>query len=70
QIAGMAGAFGNVGAVMFLTMNSLVDYDQFFMFIGIVSAFVFTLIVLFLEEPKGQMVETLPDGTVQMIDVK
>ena len=70
QIAGMAGAFGNVGAVMFLTMNSLVDYDQFFMFIGIVSAFVFTLIILFLEEPKGQMVETLPDGTVQMIDVK
>ncbi|MDH5219296.1 MAG: MFS transporter [Gammaproteobacteria bacterium] len=70
QIAGMAGAFGNVGAVMFLTMNSLVDYDQFFMFIGIVSALVFALIVLFLEEPKGQMVETLPDGTVQMIDVK
>jgi NNP family nitrate/nitrite transporter-like MFS transporter len=29
QIAGMAGAFGNVGAVMFLTVNSLVDYDQF-----------------------------------------
>lgn len=70
QIAGMAGAFGNVGAVMFLTMNSLVDYDQFFLFIGIISALVFTLIVLFLEEPKGQMVETLPDGTVQMIDVK
>jgi NNP family nitrate/nitrite transporter-like MFS transporter len=70
QIAGMAGAFGNVGAVMFLTVNSLVEYDQFFMFIGIISAFVFTLIVLFLEEPRGQMAETLPDGTVQMIDVK
>jgi len=70
QIAGMAGAFGNVGAVMFLTVNSLVDYDQFFMFIGVVSAIVFALIVLFLEEPKGQIAETLPDGTVQMIDVK
>ncbi len=69
QIAGMAGAFGNVGAVMFLTVNSLVDYDQFFLFIGIVSAIVFALIILFLEEPKGQMVETMPDGTVQMIDV-
>lgn len=70
QIAGMAGAFGNVGAVMFLTMNSLFDYDQFFMFIGIISAIVFVLILVYLEEPKGQMVETLPDGTVQMIDVK
>lgn len=70
QIAGMAGAFGNVGAVIFLTVNSLVDYNQFFMFIGIVSAIVFTLIVIFLEEPSGQMVETLADGTVQMIDVK
>ena len=70
QIAGMAGAFGNVGAVMFLTANSLIDYDQFFLFIGIISAIVFVLILIFLEEPKGQIAETLPDGTVQMIDVK
>jgi len=28
-------------SVMFLTMNSLVTYDQFFLFIGFVSAFVF-----------------------------
>ncbi len=70
QIAGMAGAFGNVGAVMFLTVNSLVDYDQFFLVIGLVSAFVFMLILFFLEEPGGQMVEVLPDGTVQLIDVK
>jgi len=70
QIAGMAGAFGNVGAVIFLTVNSLVSYDQFFLFIGIVSAFVFILIIFFLEEPKGQIAETLPDGTIQMIDVK
>ncbi len=69
QIAGMVGAFGNVGAVMFLTINSLADYDQFFLFIGIVAAFVFVLILFFLEEPKGQITETLPDGTVQMIEV-
>jgi len=70
QIAGMVGAFGNVGAVLFLTINSLVDYDQFFLVIGIVSAFVFALILFFLEEPKGQMAEIMPDGTVQMIEVK
>ncbi len=70
QIAGMAGAFGNVGAVIFLTVNSLVDYNQFFLFIGIVSASVFAMILIFLEEPEGRMAETLPDGTVQLIDVK
>ncbi len=70
QIAGMVGAFGNVGAVMFLTVNSIVDYDQFFLVIALVSGFVFLLILFFLEEPKGQIAETLPDGTVQMIDVK
>ncbi len=70
QIAGMAGAYGNVGAVMFLTVNSLVDYDIFFLVIGTVAAFVLTMIIFFLEEPKGQMTEVMPDGTVQMIDVK
>ncbi len=70
QIAGMVGAFGNVGAVIFLTVNSLVNYDQFFFFIGMVSAFVLTLIIFFLEEPSGSMAEIMPDGSVQMIDVK
>jgi len=70
QIAGMVGAFGNVGAVIFLTVNSLVDYDQFFLFIGAVSGVVLLLILAFLEEPKGQTAEIMPDGTVQMIDVK
>ena len=69
QIAGMVGAFGNVGAVMFLTVNSLVDYDQFFMLIGIVSTIVLVLIVIFLEEPKGHMTEILDDGTVEIIKV-
>lgn len=70
QIAGMAGAFGNVGAVLFLTANSMFTYDQFFMIIGLTALFVFMLIFFFLEEPQGQMAEVLPDGTVQMIEVK
>ncbi|SMN16209.1 Nitrate/nitrite transporter [uncultured Candidatus Thioglobus sp.] len=67
QIAGMAGAYGNVGAVLFLTVNTLVDYDQFFMLIGVVSVIVLMLIIFFLEEPKGHMVEVLDDGTVEVI---
>lgn len=70
QIAGMAGAYGNVGAVLFLTVNSIVAYNFFFMVIGVAAVIVLVLIIFFLEEPKGQMTEILEDGTVQMIDVK
>ncbi len=70
QFAGMAGAYGNVGAVMFLTVNSVVDYNIFFMIIGIIAVIVLILIMFFLDEPSGQITEVLDDGTVQMIDIK
>ena len=46
------------------------SYDAFFLTIGIGASIVFLLILFYLEEPQGQMAETLPDGTVQLIDVK
>lgn len=69
QVAGMAGAYGNVGAVTFLTVLSFADTMWFFLVIAGAAVFAFLIVVLFLEEPKGQMAEVLPDGTVQMIDV-
>ncbi len=68
QVAGMAGAYGNVGAVAFLTILSLVSAQTFFLVIA-VTAVVTLIAVQFMDEPKGQMAEILPDGTVQMIDV-
>ena len=68
QIAGMTGAYGNVGAVSYLTVLSFVDYSTFFLVIGL-SALVIFFIAMMLDEPKGQISETLPDGTVHMIDV-
>ncbi len=68
QIAGMAGAYGNVGAVTFLTVLSFVDSSTFFLVIAGAAAVVFML-VQFLEEPEGHMSEVLPDGTVQLIEV-
>ncbi len=68
QIAGMAGAYGNVGAVTFLTIFSFVDASQFFMIIASSSAIGF-IATLFLEEPKGHTAEVLPDGTVELIKV-
>lgn len=68
QIAGMVGAYGNVGGVTFLTVYSFVDTSTFFMVIAC-AAIVCLGLVQFLEEPKGHMHEILPDGTVQMIEV-
>lgn len=68
QIAGMTGAYGNVGAVTFLTVFSFVDAATFFLVIA--GAAVLCLIaVQFLDEPNEQTAEVMPDGTVKMIDV-
>lgn len=68
QIAGMAGAYGNVGAVLFLTALSFVSYSSFFLLIG-GSAVVAFVAVQFMDEPQGHMVEVGEDGTVQLIEV-
>ncbi|MEZ0121649.1 MAG: NarK family nitrate/nitrite MFS transporter [Candidatus Reddybacter sp.] len=68
QIAGMVGAYGNVGGVTFLTVYSFVDTSTFFMVIAGAAALCLIL-VQFIEEPKGHMHEVLPDGTVQLIEV-
>jgi NNP family nitrate/nitrite transporter-like MFS transporter len=69
QIAGMVGAYGNVGAVLFLTVLSFVSPQIFFLTIAGAALFVLVA-VQFIEEPKGHMAEVLPDGTVQMIEVE
>ena len=68
QIAGVVGAYGNIGAVLFLTVLSFVTAQTFFLVIaGSVALTVFA--VMFLEEPEGHIAEVLPDGSVQMIEV-
>ena len=69
QIAGMTGAYGNVGAVTYLTVLSMVDYSTFFMVIA-ATAVVGFVALLALEEPKGHMAEVREDGTVEMISLK
>ncbi|MGD9661303.1 MAG: NarK family nitrate/nitrite MFS transporter [Porticoccaceae bacterium] len=68
QIAGMAGAYGNVGAVTFLTVLSFVDYNIFFYVIAGTAVIGF-ITLFFMEEPRGQIAEVKEDGTVELIDV-
>jgi len=68
QIAGMTGAYGNVGAVVYLTVLSMVDYQTFFLVIAGTALVGFATLLL-MEEPKGSIAEVREDGTVELISV-
>ncbi len=68
QIAGMTGAYGNVGAVIYLLILTFVSYSTFFMVIG-AAAFLGFIALLFMEEPKGHIAEVNEDGSVELIQV-
>jgi len=68
QIAGMTGAYGNVGAVIYLIIYSVVDASTFFMVIAGTAVLGF-ITLLFLEEPSGEIAEVDEDGAVTMIKV-
>lgn len=68
QIAGMTGAYGNVGAVCYLTLLSVVSYQTFFLLIAATAVLGFVTL-FFMQEPKGTMTEVNPDGTVELIGV-
>lgn len=62
QIAGMAGAYGNVGAVIYLVIFSLVDSKTFF-FVLAGGAFISVLVTYFmLQEPEGAFAEDFDDA--------
>jgi MFS transporter, NNP family, nitrate/nitrite transporter len=69
QIAGIVGAFGNVGGVLFLTLYSFVTPQTFFLAASATALISWGLIYLLVENPKGQIAEEMPDGTVTMIEV-
>lgn len=68
QIAGMTGAYGNVGAVVYLTVLSFVDYHTFFFVIAGTAVLGF-IVLLFMDEPAGHIAEVREDGTVELISV-
>lgn len=62
QVAGNVGAYGNVGAVLYLTLFSLlpaneVGYQIFFQTLGIAALIVAFLCLFFLKEPKDSFAE-------------
>jgi len=68
QVAGLTGAYGNVGAVCFLTVFSFVDSSTFFLVIALCATATLGA-TWFLKEPAGHTAEVMEDGTVQLIEV-
>lgn len=68
QIAGMVGAYGNVGAVLFLTVLTFVDASTFFYVIA-AAALLSVISLYWLDEPKGHIAEVNAEGQVQLIEV-
>jgi NNP family nitrate/nitrite transporter-like MFS transporter len=64
QIAGMTGAYGNVGAVIYLIFLSLVDYSTFFVTIAL-TAVVGFITLMFMEEPGGSSLQTVDSVPVK-----
>jgi len=63
QVAGMAGAYGNVGAVVYLVVYSLVDARTFFLILAGGAAVAVLYCLLFLREPEGSFAEeATPDS--------
>jgi len=52
QISGMAGAYGNVGAVFYLFIFTLVEPNQFFFIIAIGAFIAWVLCFFWLKEPE------------------
>ncbi|PCJ38788.1 MAG: MFS transporter [Alphaproteobacteria bacterium] len=69
QIAGMVGAYGNIGGVCFLMIYSFVSSSLFFMVIGASALVIFLVVAFFMDEPQGEIAEILPDGTIELIKV-
>ncbi len=57
QISGMTGAYGNVGAVIYLTALTMFDAKTFFLLIAAITFFGSLYCLAFLKEPHGSFAE-------------
>ena len=66
QVAGMAGAYGNVGAVIYLVIFSLVDARTFFFILASGAVISFAITLFLLDEPEGAFDDELDPTTAPL----
>ncbi|MFN7252430.1 MAG: NarK family nitrate/nitrite MFS transporter [Anaerobacillus sp.] len=70
QIAGMAGAYGNVGATIYLTLYTFVTPQQFFFILATGALISFLVCFFYLEEPKNAFAKEYYVSSVDESDVE
>ena len=66
QISGMAGAYGNVGAVFYLTLYTFVTPSQFFFIIANGALLSYIACFFWLKEPEGSFAEEYAVSSVDL----
>lgn len=69
EVAGIVGAYGNAGAILFLIVLTLLTPNQFFMLLGACCILLLAL-VYFLDEPRNFITEIMPDGSLVKIELE
>lgn len=69
EVAGIVGAYGNAGALLFLIFRTFLPGSGFFELLG---GFCIVLLglVYYLEEPRNFITEIMPDGSVVKIELE
>jgi NNP family nitrate/nitrite transporter-like MFS transporter len=68
EVAGIVGAYGNAGAIIYLILLTFVPTNGFFLILG-VSSFVLLALIYYLDEPKNYITEIMPDGSLIRIEL-
>ena len=69
EVAGIVGAYGNAGSIVFLILLTFVSSSGFFLALSACCVLLLGLII-YLEEPKNFMTQILPDGTAVKIELE
>ncbi len=68
EVAGIVGAYGNAGAIIFLIMLTFVSPSGFFMLLG-GGCILLLGLIYYLDEPKNFITEIMPDGSILKIEL-
>jgi NNP family nitrate/nitrite transporter-like MFS transporter len=69
EVAGIVGAYGNAGAILFLIVFSHLQASDFFLILSGCCLLLLGL-VRYLDEPCNFITEILPDGSLIKIELK
>lgn len=69
EVAGIVGAYGNAGAIIFLILLTFLSGTQFFMLLATCCGLMLILIH-YLEEPRNFITQILPDGSSLKIELE